>query len=62
MDNQANGNSRVDHQRIAAAVREILLAIGENPDREGLQKTPDRVARMYAEPDGRGCARIRPST
>ncbi len=39
----------VDLPRIEAAVREILLAIGEDPDREGLQTTPSRVARMYAE-------------
>jgi GTP cyclohydrolase I len=39
----------VDHARIQAAVREILLAVGEDPDREGLQETPARVARMYAE-------------
>lgn len=39
----------VDQPRVAAAVREILLAIGEDPDREGLQQTPDRVARAYAE-------------
>lgn len=39
----------VDLDRIAAAVREILLAVGENPDREGLKQTPRRVARMYAE-------------
>jgi GTP cyclohydrolase I len=39
----------VDLGRIRAAVREILLAVGEDPDREGLQETPDRVARMYAE-------------
>lgn len=39
----------IDQQRIERAVREILLAIGENPDRDGLQKTPSRVARMYAE-------------
>jgi GTP cyclohydrolase I len=39
----------VDQERIRAAVREILLAVGENPDREGLKETPDRVARMYAE-------------
>jgi GTP cyclohydrolase I len=39
----------VDQARIRAAVREILLAVGEDPDREGLLETPDRVARMYAE-------------
>ena len=39
----------VDHRRIEAAVREILLAVGEDPDREGLRETPARVARMYAE-------------
>lgn len=39
----------VDHARIRRAVREILTAVGEDPDREGLLDTPDRVARMYAE-------------
>jgi GTP cyclohydrolase I len=39
----------VNHERIRAAVREILLAVGEDPDREGLRETPERVARMYAE-------------
>lgn len=39
----------VDLERIQAAVREILLAVGEDPDREGLCQTPLRVARMYAE-------------
>src|SRR5205085_10080325 len=39
----------IDQPRIEAAVREILLAVGEDPDREGLQETPARVARMYAE-------------
>jgi GTP cyclohydrolase IA len=39
----------VDKPRIEAAVREILLAIGEDPDREGLQGTPDRIARAYEE-------------
>jgi len=39
----------VDHERIRRAVREILAAVGEDPDREGLLDTPDRVARMYAE-------------
>ena len=37
------------HEIIADAVRSILAAIGEDPDREGLQDTPDRVARMYKE-------------
>ena len=40
---------RVDLQRAAAAVRELLIAVGEDPDREGLLDTPDRVARAYAE-------------
>ena len=39
----------VDLPRIERAVREILAAVGENPDREGLRETPARVARMYAE-------------
>ncbi|CUR54418.1 GTP cyclohydrolase I [metagenome] len=38
-----------DHDRAAAAIRELLYAIGEDPDREGLQDTPARVARAYAE-------------
>ncbi|HSI36262.1 MAG: GTP cyclohydrolase I FolE [Phycisphaerae bacterium] len=39
----------VDLPRIERAVREILFAVGEDPDREGLVKTPNRVARAYAE-------------
>lgn len=39
----------VDKDKIKKAVRDILEAIGENPDREGLIETPDRVARMYEE-------------
>jgi GTP cyclohydrolase I len=39
----------IDEPRIEAAVREILAAIGEDPDRDGLQDTPGRVARMYGE-------------
>ena len=39
----------MDKQRIEAAVREILIAIGEDPDREGLVETPSWVARMYEE-------------
>ncbi len=38
-----------DQARAEAAVRELLLAIGEDPDREGLLETPARVARAYAE-------------
>lgn len=40
---------QVDLERAAAAVRELLIAIGEDPDRDGLRDTPGRVARMYAE-------------
>ena len=39
----------VDRKRVENAVREILFAIGEDPDREGLVGTPDRIARMYEE-------------
>lgn len=39
----------IDKPRIERAVREILLAVGEDPDRDGLQRTPTRVADMYAE-------------
>ena len=39
----------IDQARIKAAVREILIAVGEDPDRDGLLETPARVARMYAE-------------
>ncbi|WP_428304485.1 GTP cyclohydrolase I FolE [Lacipirellula sp.] len=39
----------VDLPRIERAVREILFAVGEDPDREGLRETPARVARMYRE-------------
>ncbi|WP_330331170.1 GTP cyclohydrolase I FolE [Streptomyces sp. NBC_00536] len=38
-----------DEKRAEAAVRELLLAVGENPDREGLLETPARVARAYRE-------------
>lgn len=50
-DNNASDSSAkgIDLIRIEGAVREILLAVGENPDRAGLAETPSRVARMYAE-------------
>jgi GTP cyclohydrolase I len=43
------GGGLVDEARAAAAVRELLLAVGEDPDRPGLQDTPGRVARAYKE-------------
>ncbi|MDH3719391.1 MAG: GTP cyclohydrolase I FolE [Planctomycetota bacterium] len=48
-DLEPGPNGSVDYPRIERAVREILLAVGEDPDREGLQQTPARVARMYGE-------------
>jgi GTP cyclohydrolase I len=45
----SSASTAVDHERIEAAIREILRAVGEDPDREGLRETPARVARMYAE-------------
>lgn len=38
-----------DHEAILKATRQVLVAIGEDPERDGLQRTPDRVARMYEE-------------
>jgi GTP cyclohydrolase I len=40
---------KVDTDRIEAAIREVLIAVGEDPDREGLKATPARVARTYVE-------------
>ena len=39
----------IDHARAEAAVRELLIAVGEDPDRDGLKETPARVARSYEE-------------
>jgi GTP cyclohydrolase I len=39
----------MDQESIRQAIRNLLTAVGENPDREGLRRTPDRVARMYGE-------------
>ncbi|MGZ8763378.1 MAG: GTP cyclohydrolase I FolE [Acidimicrobiia bacterium] len=41
--------SGIQKERIAVAVREILIAIGEDPDRDGLLRTPERIGEMYAE-------------
>ncbi len=49
MSDNAKPEHKIDTDAIALAVREILLAVGEDPDRQGLKDTPSRVARMYAE-------------
>jgi len=49
MNKSKEEQKQIDIVRIEKAVREILLAVGEDPDREGLQNTPNRVARMYTE-------------
>jgi GTP cyclohydrolase I len=45
----SGGPAGIDQARAEAAVRELLIAVGEDPDRPGLQDTPARVARAYAE-------------
>ena len=49
MSSEKAVDSKVDLPRIEKAVKEILAAVGEDPEREGLIETPARVARMYAE-------------
>jgi len=49
LTDQGGTSSQVDLARIERAVREILLAVGEDPERGGLRDTPSRVARAYAE-------------
>jgi GTP cyclohydrolase I len=48
-DSLMNGKKAMDRSKIEQAVKMILEAIGENPEREGLKETPLRVARMYEE-------------
>jgi GTP cyclohydrolase I len=51
-DNTADelaAKSNIDMNGIQSAVKIILQAVGENPDRDGLKRTPERIARMYAE-------------
>jgi GTP cyclohydrolase I len=49
IDEKALESGKLDLPRAEAAVRELLIALGEDPDREGLRRTPERVARSYAE-------------
>ncbi len=42
-------DKEIDHEAIKKATREILKAVGEDPEREGLKRTPDRISRMYDE-------------
>jgi GTP cyclohydrolase I len=49
MPEREQPDTPIDLPRIERAVREILIAIGEDPERDGLRTTPQRVARMYAE-------------
>jgi GTP cyclohydrolase IA len=51
-DNTADelaAKSKIDMKEIQSAVKIILRAVGENPERDGLKRTPERIARMYAE-------------
>jgi len=51
-DNPAGGlveKSKIDMDEVQSALQRILKAIGEDPDRDGLKRTPERIARMYAE-------------
>ncbi|MCX6034442.1 MAG: GTP cyclohydrolase I FolE [Chloroflexi bacterium] len=51
-DNPADGlaaKSKIDINEVQSAVQRILQAIGEDPSRDGLKRTPERIARMYAE-------------
>ena len=45
----ADAERRIDQDRIARAIREILAAIGEDPDRDGLLETPERVGKAYTQ-------------
>ena len=42
-------NRQIDTKKIESCIREILIALGDDPDREGLKETPKRVAKMYEE-------------
>lgn len=46
---ESDGHRPFDHDRVVAAIRELLIGVGEDPTREGLRDTPERVARAYRE-------------
>jgi len=48
-DNELTARSRIDLAEVQQAVQHILHAVGEDPERDGLKNTPERIARMYAE-------------
>ena len=48
-DNEVVAKSRINLDEVQVAIRQILSAVGEDPEREGLKRTPERIARMYAE-------------
>jgi GTP cyclohydrolase I len=48
-DNELTARSRIDLAEVQEAVQHILHAVGEDPERDGLKNTPERIARMYAE-------------
>ena len=47
--NATGGVAKYDHEGVRRAVRDLLVAIGEDPERDGLRDTPERVARAYEE-------------
>lgn len=49
LESQQKGRIDMDVKKVEKAVRDFLVAVGENPEREGLVETPKRVAKMYAE-------------
>jgi GTP cyclohydrolase IA len=52
LDDNVNNNvetARIDFEAARKSIAELIKAVGEDPEREGLQRTPERVARMYAE-------------
>lgn len=49
LESRQEGCIEVDIRKVEKAVRDFLIAVGENPEREGLVETPKRVAKMYAE-------------